>query len=191
MVQHADIDHTGVPGVPASGGASDLVYVATPADTAINSLTDVTIVTRNVTGVAAGDQLVVDGWFLILNDSGSGRVYNMSLDFDGVFPAEMVTASLANSSTIMHQFHIRGVFDVRSNALTYGYAEVYGGATTGNTDDANMTMVATPLSASVWGSQTTDVTGTVTVTFAIRSASATATQTCRLFNFSIRKQTPT
>jgi len=189
MVAHSAIDHTGLTGV--GGGASDLVYIGTPGDTAINSVTDVTIVTTGVTGVVATDQLVVDCWFTIINDSGAGRVYNISLDFDGVFPAEFITGSLANSSTLHHPFHIQAFMDVRATNLTYGMAQIAANEVSGIADDANKTMNSSGLGAYVWGTQTTDITGTVTVSLAVRSASATATQTLRLIGFTVRKVNPT
>jgi hypothetical protein len=175
----------------AGGGASDLVYVHTPADTAINSTSDVTIVSRNVTGVAAGDQLIVEALFTLINDSGAGRVYNISLDFDGAFPAEFITASLTNSATAHFPFHLRGMFDVRATNLTYGLAQMLG-PDAGIADDGNKTMNSSALTAKIWGTQTAiDATGTCTVSFLIRSASASATQTMRLLHFTIRKVTPT
>jgi hypothetical protein len=185
MVQHADIDHTGLTGV--GGGASDLVYIATAADTAINSVSDVTIVSQAITGVVADDVLIVDCYFLILNDSGAGRVYNISLDFDAAFPAEMITASLTNSATAHHPFHLRGRLYVKSSSSTIGMVEIDGNSATGVADDANRTMASDGLSARTWGVQAGDMTGSCTVALFIRSASATATQTCKLVSLTIRK----
>jgi hypothetical protein len=185
VVQHADIDHTGLTGV--GGGASDLVFVATSADTAINSVTDITIVSQAITGVVADDVLIVDAYFMILNDSGAGRVYNISLDFDAAFPAEFITGSLANSSTLNHPFHLSAMLYVRSSSSTIGMAEIDGNEVTGIADDANKTMNSSGLGAKVWGVQAGDMTGSCTVALFIRSASATATQTCKLVSFVVRK----
>jgi hypothetical protein len=166
----------------------DTVFVAPTANTAINSITDVSIVSQSVPAIA-GDQLIVDAWFHILNNSTATRVYNISLDFDGVYPAEFITGALATSSTLLHPMHLTGVFDIRSTSLTYGAAEIDGIPAAGIADDANMTMGTTGLHARTWGTQTTDVTPAVTVSLAIRSANATATQTLHLTHFSIRRLT--
>ena len=53
------------------------------------------------------------------------------------------------------------------------------------------TMAATHLRGQSWGTTASNASGTCTVTLTIRSAAATATQTCRLHRFVIRKVTPT
>jgi len=168
-----------------------LVYVPTTANTAINSITDVTVVTRNVTGVAAGDQLVVDAHFVVLNDSAATRVYVVTLDFDGLFDIEFTTGALATSSTLLHPFYLRGILDVRSNSLAYCVNTIEGQLAAGIVSGGDTTMAATHLRAMGWGTSGSDATGTVAVDFKIRSANATATQTCRVHQFSIRKMTPT
>lgn len=172
-----------------SGG--DVVYTATPADTAINSVTDITVVTRDVTGVVAGDQLIVDGWFTLLNNSAATRVYVITLDFDGLFDIEFTTGAMATSATLMHPFQIYGVCDVRSTSLAYGMTAIEGQLPAGIASGTDTTMAATHLSGKGWGTSGSNATGTHTVTLRIRSANAAATQTCRLHSFVIRKVTPT
>jgi hypothetical protein len=175
---------------PASG-ASDLVYVPTTADTNIASLTDVTIVTRDVTSVAAGDQLVVEAHFTILNNSGATRACVITLDFDGLFDVEFTTGALATSATLMHPFYIRAVLDVRSTSLAYAVFTCEGQLAAGVGAGGDTTMAATHLRAMSWGTSASNATGTCTVALLIRSPANTATQTCRLHQFSIRKMTPT
>jgi len=171
------------------GGGSPVVFVATGADTAINSTTDVTVLTRDVTSVGATDKLVVDCDFTIVNASGAARVYVVTLDFDGLFDVEFTTGSLA--VTTGHFFNMRGVLDIRSTSLAYGTFTIEGGLIAGLASGADTTMVATHLRTRGWGTTASDASGTTTVDLKIRSAASTATQTCRLHNLTISKYTPT
>ncbi len=167
------------------------VYVATKADTAINSVTDVTIVTRDVTGVGATDSLNVEAEFTILNNSTATRVYVITLDFDGLFDVEFSTGALAFSSTLMHPFFLRGTLDIRSTSLCYGVFTCEGQLAAGIASGTDTTMAATHLRAMGWGTSASDASGTCTVALKIRSANATATQTLRLHRMVITKHTPT
>jgi hypothetical protein len=173
----------------AGGGSSPVVFVAAGADTAINSVTDVTVVTRDVTSVGATDKLVVDCDFTIVNASGAARVYVVTLDFDGLFDVEFTTGSLA--VTTGHFFNMRGTLDIRSTSLAYGTFTIEGGLIAGLASGADTTMVATHLRTRGWGTTASDASGTTTVALKIRSAASTATQTCRLHNLTISKYTPT
>lgn len=184
-------DSKAVSAAAAGGGSSDLVYVGTSADTAINSVSDITIVTRDVTSVGTTDKLDVTADFTILNNSGATRVCVITLDFDGLFDVEFTTGALATSSTLMHPFTVRGVLDIRATNLAYATFVAEGQLAAGIASGTDTTMAATHLRAQGWGTSTSNASGTCTVTLRIRSANATATQTCRLHNFQIRKATPT
>lgn len=166
------------------------VYVPTTGDTAINSVTDVTIATRDVASVSAGDQVIIEGEFIILNNSGAGRVYNITADFDAAFDCEWVTGSLAASATLMHAMSFRAVCTIRSTILAYCVNKLHGGPVAGIAGGGDPTMLATDLTCITWGTTTNDLTGTLTCVLKIRSANATATQTCRLVNFEVRRLTP-
>lgn len=174
-----------------SGGVSDLVYAPTTADTAVNSVSDITIVTRGVTSVVAGNQIIVEGAFTILNNSTATRVYTITLDFNAAFDIEISTAALAVSATLIHPFFFRAVLDVRSTSLAYCVTQIDGQLAAGVVSGGDTTMAATHLQGRSWGTTGSNLTGTTTVALFIRSASATATQTCRLHQFSIRKHAPT
>lgn len=182
---------SGPQGAQGSAGASDLVYVAAGADTAVNVTADATIVTRNVAGVAAGDQIVADGHFTILNNSGATRVYVLTLDFGGLFDIEFSTGALAASATLMHPFFIRAVLDVRSTSLAYSVVSIEGQLAAGVAAGGDTTMGAASLYGRSWGTTASNATGTLAVALKVRSANATATQTLRLHHLSIRKVTPT
>ena len=175
----------------AGGGAGDLVYVAAGADVAINSTTDITVVTRDVTGVGTTDKIEVVADFTISNNSTATRVYVLTLDFDGLFDVEFTTGALATSATLAHPFTMRAVLDIRSIALSYATFVCEGQLAAGIASGTDTTMAATHLRAQGWGTSVGNLTGTCTVALFIRSANATAIQTCRLHNFQIRKATPT
>jgi hypothetical protein len=168
-----------------------VVYVPTTADTAVNNASDVTIVTRDVTGVSAGDQLFVDAWFTILNNSTATRVYAVTLDFDGLFDIELSTGASAFSATLMQWCRVQGVCDVRSTSLAYGMAALDLQLAAGIASGTDTSAAATHLQAKGWATSTSDATGTLTVALKVRSANATATQTLRLHGFTISKLTPT
>lgn len=174
-----------------ASSSGDVVYAPTPGDTPINNVADVTVVTRNVTGVAAGDQIIVEADFVILNNSGAARVYVITLDFDSLFDVEFTTGSMAASATLMHPIRIRAVCNVRASNLAYMTAELHQQLAAGLAAGADVATAATMLQNMSWGSSTSDATGTLTVDFKIRSANGTATQTCRLVGFTIRKVSPT
>jgi len=174
-----------------SGAASPVVFVAGGADVGINSVTDVTVVTRDVTSVGTTDKIAVEAEFVILNNSTATRVYQITLDFDGLFDVEFSTGALAFSSTLMHPFFVRATLDIRSSSLAYGIFTCEGQLAAGIASGTDTTMAATHLRAMGWGTTASDASGTATVALKIRSASATATQTCRLHRFVVSKYTPT
>jgi len=181
----------GPPGTSGAAGTDAIVYVPTTSDFDISEITDVTIVTRDVTGVVAGDQLMVEAHFTILNNSAATRVCVITLDFDGLFDVEFSTGALVASATLMHPFFVRGVLDVRSTSLCYGVFTAEGQLAAGIASGTDTTMAATHLRGMGWDTSTSDVTGTTTVALKVRSANANPTQTLRLHQFSIRKVTPT
>ena len=141
--------------------------------------------------VFAGDQVLVDAWFTILNNSTATRVYVMTLDFDGLFDIEITTGACATSATLMHPFRVQGVCDVRAANLSYGMVFVDSQLAAGVASGGDTTIAATHLQGKGWGTSTTDATGTLTTALKIRSADATATQTLRLHHFAVRKLSPT
>lgn len=160
------------------------------ADTSIASVTDITIATKDVTDAQVGDQIVIEGAFTILNNSTATRVYVITIDFDAAFDIEFTTAALAFSATLIHPFSFRAVCDIRSTSLAYCVNQIYGGVAAGMLSGADTTMAATNLHAVGWGTSGANLTTTTTCALLIRSAAATATQTCRLHHFVVKKYTP-
>lgn len=181
------LDGTGAWSIPPGG----TIYVPTPADTAVNVVADATIATVNVTGVAAGDQYLVDAWFTILNNSGATRVYVFTIDFDDAFDIEISTAALAVSATLIHPFHLQAICDIRSTSLAYEIVDSQGFTAAGIASGGDTAMAATMLGAMSWGTTASNLTGTLTINLKVRSANNTATQTLRLHNFAVSKMRPT
>lgn len=169
--------------VPAGG----IVYVPANADTAINNVADQTIFTKDLTSIAAGDRIVLEAWFTILNNSGATRIYVFTADFDNAFDIEISTGALAFSATLIHPFRITAVCDVRSTSLAYEVVETLGFTAAGIASGGDTAMAATMLGATSWGTTASNLTGTLTCNLKVRSANATATQTLRLHHASLRK----
>lgn len=180
---------TDVTGVLPYANGNDVVYKAAGANTAINSVTDVQIVSTNVT-TSVGDQLEVLASFVILNDSTATRAITLTLDFDGAFDCEITTGALATSATLLHPIVMRGILNIRASNLSYAVFTAEGWAAAGQLAGADVTMSASALRAMTWGATTNDLSGTTTVSLHARSANATATQTLRLHSFSVRRLTP-
>jgi hypothetical protein len=166
------------------------VWVATPADTAINDTNDVTIVTHDMTSIAAGDQIIVDAWFVVLNNSTATRNIIVTLDFDALFDVELTMPAVATSATLLHPARIRGVLDVRSTSLAYGMMFLDMQLAAGIASGTDTSAAATHLAAKGWGTSGSNATGTVTVALKARSANNTATQTFRLHSLTMERLTP-
>jgi hypothetical protein len=167
----------------------DVVYTPTAGTTAINNGSDVTIATRNVTDVVAGDQILVEAFFTLLNNSGANRTYVITLDFDSLGDVEFTTPALGASATNEWPCVVQGRFFVASSSSCWAVNTI-DMAVAGVASGGDSTVAATHLQAYGWFSSGSDATGTTTVDLKIRSSNATATQTCRLAGFNIRKLTP-
>ena len=166
------------------------VYVPTPGTVNINFTSNQIIATRDVTDVAIADTMIVEGEFIILNNSGAGRVYVITVDYDDRFTIEFSTGSLAASATLMHPISFRSTCNIRSNVLAYAVNTIIGGPIAGIASSGDPTMAATGLPAISWATSTSDLSGTLTCRLYVRSADATATQQLRLVNFEVRRLTP-
>lgn len=157
--------------VQAQGGAN--------ADTAINSVTPVDVISDSVT-IAAGDVVDFEAFFLILNNSGANRALTYTVDFGGMtvswsdtmdFHATskataFLRATLAVSATNLANMAVD--FVINNDVLPAGTA-----------DD-------NPINFLGQNSTTSDLTGAQTVKLSIASAAATATQTFTKLSYTMR-----
>lgn len=147
---------------------------------------DVTIISKSIAGIAAGDQIVVEVWATILNNSGTSRVYQPSATLGSfTFGPLTETSGLNTSATDRGVRKLRFVFSVSASNLAYAVAANQGqitplAANTGAAPNLNVSLIA-------WNSTTSDLTGTQTLTVLYRSGATTATQTLTLHSYSIRK----
>lgn len=174
-------------GTTLNAASGQLVYSAVPTDAAINSVTDITIATVDLTNAAANDRYEISGAFIILNNSGATRVYVITIDFDNAFDIEFSTAAMAASATLEHVFFFQGFLSIRSTSLAYAATRIDGFTAAGQASGADSTMGTSNLNSFGWGTTGSNLTGTLTCDLKIRSANATATQTCRLVSFNVRK----
>lgn len=174
---------TGVWAIPPGGN----VYVPANADSNVANVADVTIFTKDLTGIVAGDRIELEAWFTILNNSTATRVYVITADFDNAFDIEFSTGALAFSSTLMHPFHIHAICDIRSTSLAYEVVEILGYTAAGIASGGDTAMASVLLNTMGWGTSASNLTGTLTCNLKVRSASATATQTLRLHHAALRK----
>lgn len=166
---------------------SDVVYAATAADTAVNDTNDVTIVSRDVANVSAGDELEFETVFQVLNNSGANRAYIVTIDFDAAFDVELTSGSMAASSTLEHMAWCTGTLDIRSTSLAYGQMRCNWELAAGRASGEDSTVSATHIEAKGWGTTASNLTGTTTVVLKVRSGNSTATQTLRLHKAVIRR----
>ena len=168
--RHASEDHSGLGG--------EIVYAENAeAGVSVASTSDITIATTDVTGVVSGDLLIATSWIRIFNDSGGTRTYTMTTEMGSVIQDTAVSIigndhgvfrhewTLAVVSTSDAQFQAQIEFDLNSVANTYAAAT----------------------HRNVHRTSASDLTGTVTVAFKVRSSTATATQTAYNHGFIVRK----
>ena len=168
----------------------EALWVATPADTAINVTSDATIGTHDVTGVAAGDQIKVDVWLLIQNNSTATRNYTFTIDFDAAFDIELSTGSINTHANKSHPIHLSAVCDIRTSGLAYMISQLDFNLVTHLSSGEDTTAGASALETRGWGTTASDLTGTTTVAFKARSGSSTSSQTLRLLNMTVQLMTP-
>lgn len=170
---------------PAAEGGGGFVAAATPADVAINSVSEVTVGTITVPDVQAGDQVWVYAWFTILNNSGANRDYTWDLDFESSFDINCTLLAVGAHASNERAFMVEAVLAVRSDSLAYTVQKhaTVPASTASGADVADISL-ASPYFAPRWATTSNDLTGDVVVTLKVNSTNATATQTCRLHSLS-------
>lgn len=166
----------------------EVIYAAAPNTdfdlTAGGAGTAVTILSTSLAGVAIGDQLLIDPWYSILNNSGTNRNYTPTISFGTftIFNAGVIQS--VASATTRSIFHSPLLVAVSATNLAYGMT-----AGTGANGSTAATIAASGAnnSAQGWNSTTSDMTGTNTFSLAFTSSSTTTTQTLTLHGIIIRK----
>ncbi len=172
--------------VPASGLEVVFADLGPIAGSAldISETTDVTIVTTDIADVVVGDVLIARLWGTILNGSGGTRTYTFTPDFDAAFDPENAIPSV--NVTGRHPVDCEWMLAVvaTNDARFQGEMSVsLAGNSTGAWSDVTTSFERT----TAWDHVATDLTGTVTVSLAVRSNSAAATQEFLFDSFVVRK----
>ncbi len=172
--------------VPPAPLSQEVVFAdnADTAPIAINSTTDVTIKTTDVTGVVAGDALLVELVGAIHNDSGGVRVFTFTPDFDAQFDPEGTFSILSNATQRM-PFRCRWILAVQDSSNSDLWVDV---ATANANSVAGAYMPDSNIfRRMLWDTVAADLTGTVTVALLCRSNSTSATQEFHVNSFVVRK----
>ena len=155
-------------------------HQAPNSDTAINSTTDVTIISESAGTVVAGDGIEIEADFTTLNNSGAVRIYTVTVEFGALTIAFVAGAQTAHA-TSRAPWRVTARCAVSSTSLAWCH-----GISWGRTISAANT-TGGPEVLSIWNSTASNITGAMTVALKIKSASATATQTLTLQNWRIRR----
>ncbi len=156
---------------------SEVVYAENAeASVSVASTTDITIATFDVTGVVAGDLLIATTWLRIHNQSGGTRTYTITTEMESLTEALAVGVVDGQQAVIRFQWILAVVST--TSARFQGYAE----------HDANNSGIwANTVNVGVWNATASDLTGTVTVAFKVRSNTTGTPQTGYPDGFIVRK----
>jgi len=171
------LDGTGAYSTPVGGSVA--FADSENADTAVNTLTDVEILSKSLTGIAAGDIIQIETFFTVLNNSGATRKYTQTYNIGGIAFVIGGLFSVSTSATDRALYHTK----ITCTVLSSGSANV-----SGNIEQGRGAAGATLGSgvATSWVTTATDVTGTKTISLDVKSDGATATQTLTLNGYTIR-----
>lgn len=140
----------------------------------------VTIISKSITGIAVGDQIQLEIWYTILNNSGSARTYTDTGSLGSVSIGG-AHAGLNASATSRGPRFARFSFSISASNLAYAMKWSAAGGSVADGLNAGYAHVGG------WSASSSDLTGTQTLTFTIASNNTTATQTLTLHNYTIRK----
>lgn len=157
---------------------------AVNSDVAVNSITNVTLISESVTGIVAGDELEIEAVFTLLNNSGASRIYTLTVEF-GALTTTATTFDVPASATTRDQLVLCGRAFVSASNLAKCMVTLLEFTAVVANDDGGISSTDT---TAIWNTTASDITGTQTVALKIASASATATQTLTLFGWTLRKK---
>ena len=169
---------------PSGGGGSDIVGAdGVGSSTAVNSTSDVTIFSKSVTGISVGDTIVIEIDYRLLNNSGANVTFTPTIELggSGLSGAQPSTTTSATAWVLQKML---ATFAISSTSLVRANQGVMGALASLGTIAA---LSNTTYSGQIANDFAVDRTGTHTVALKVRSSSATATQTCVLISYRIRK----
>lgn len=172
-----------------AGGAAwappEVVYAdnGDAAGVAVNSVTDVTVKSATVTGVAAGDAVMAELTGTLFNNSGASRSFTLTPDFDGAFlPAQAITMDA--SPTAKAPVRVTWQLSVRSAATADMFAQLVSPTTSVPQGGGAFGFQSV---RAMWGTVSADLTGSVDVTLKVRSSATLPDQLFLVHSFVVRK----
>lgn len=153
-------------------------------DVNVASTTDVSIFSKTVGGVVAGDVIEVTADLLLINGTGAGRTYTFDLTIGSKTLTIAAGGSVGNGQTATARLRVSA--HIISSSSFYAIGEVFiadnllnaGGSGSLSTNSA---------SAAGFVTESADHTGSQLVTLYIKSDNTGTTQTARLLGYSIRR----
>lgn len=146
----------------------------------------VTIISKSIAGIAAGDQVELEAWVTLLNNSGATRAYNPVFSLGGMsaggaeFSNTLASASNRATRKWMAVFGVTSASSAGLVAQELGITSCAAGVTSGNQLGAGYSM-------GYWNTSSSDLTGIQTVSVTVASSSTTGTQTLTLVSYVLRK----
>lgn len=149
----------------------------------VASTTDVTVATQSVTGVVSTDIIELEVWGTLLNNSTTTRTYTYTFNVGSasVTIADGTTHAASATNQAVHYFKCR-CFVTSTSDSKLSIISTRGTPGAINTGQS----IAVTTVREGWNTTAGDLTGTVTVSLAIRSSAATTTQTFTRQGFTVR-----
>lgn len=158
---------------PPGGGGGPTIYSNAPnSDIAINSTSNVNLVSRSV-DISAGTTVLLEVWYTIINNSGATATYTYRCSIGGITvdAADSTTHAASSTNRAVHYTVCR--FSISSTTLTrialQNERSAPGASNTG--------LTGAQAGRYAWQASASNLTGTQTVAMSIRSSSTTVTQT--------------
>lgn len=147
------------------------------------------IFSQSLAGGVAGDQIILDLYCSLLNNSGLSRAYTFTVVYGGFTPFSATgSINITNNATSRGVFWVRVVISIKSTSLTNAAFYEMG---TDATPAGTIASFAINKTGAGWNTTSSDMTGTQTFSLGVTSASATATQTLTVHAVKVTKGTTT
>lgn len=160
-------------------------YLGGDGDISVADTNYVTIATTTLT-LAAGDVLIVECDFLILNNSGGTKTYTYALDVGG-FLCENVDGTTQGASATNRAYRtFRASFALRSTSLAYSGVTVQWMSAAAANTSANPALAQM---RGTWNTTASNLTGSQAISVKVKASANNATQTLTLLGWRIRKAT--
>jgi len=136
----------------------------------------VTIISKSVTGIAAGDQIEIEILYTLLNNSGANRQFTPLTALGAISVSLADGANVGSNATNRKPVRHIVTFSVSATNLT----KAHGVSLAPDSNAGGPTAINTANSMMTWASSASDITGTQTLSFTVNSSNTTATQTLTL-----------